>query len=162
MKAKLLVLILAGFLAAGSMNAQPGNMGNAGMQGKCHFGIPDLTEAQQAQIEKLRTAHMKDVLPLKNELGEREAKLKTLMSSTNPDMNAINAEIEKIGQIKIEMHKKKALHQQDVRKVLTEEQRVMFDMHSGKGMGKGKGYGNCNYGCGMHQGMQRHGNRWGN
>jgi Spy/CpxP family protein refolding chaperone len=103
-------------------------------------------------MQKLRTAHMKEVMPLKNQLNELEAHLKTLTTGTNPDMNVIYAEIEKMGKIKTDLQKMKAKHHQDVRKLLTDEQRVMFDMHSGKGFGKhGKGFGQ-GQGPGMHCG----------
>jgi Spy/CpxP family protein refolding chaperone len=174
MKANYLVLLLVISLFAGHVTAQPNfnqgcnrhghngmhgqcNMnGQSGMQGQClmqgqgFFGIPDLSDDQKKELQKLKTEHMKEVMPLKNEMNEKQAHLVTLSSAANPDINAIYAEIEKIGQIKIDLQKKKAKFEQDIRKLLTDEQRLFFDMHSAKS-------------CMNHQQEMKHGMpNWGN
>lgn len=164
MKTNYLVVILAVTLFSGTLTAQNGMGKNCNSQGNCSIGIPDLTESQKTEIQKLKTAHMKEVMPLKNQLNEMQARLKTLTTANNPDMNAINAEIDKIGKIKTDLQKMKAKHHQDIRKLLTEDQRVMFDMHSGKGCGQhGKGCGQQGQGCGQHgEGPGPGMHRWGN
>ena len=102
-------------------NAKPG-------QG-CFANIPDLSEEQQKKIKKLRTVHIKKMLPLRNELREKEARLQTLRTAEKPDMNAINTQIESIGAVKIQIAKEREAHRQEIRKILTEEQRLQFDMH---------------------------------
>jgi Spy/CpxP family protein refolding chaperone len=127
------------------MQRQCGHEGQCNMQGGGFLGIPDLTDNQMKELQRIKMEHMKEVMPLKNELDEKEAHLRTLATAANPDINAIYAEIEKIGLIRTDLQKKKAKMEQDIRKVLTEEQRLFFDMHSGKGcMDKQSG---------MHQGM---------
>lgn len=103
----------------------------------------DLTEEQQGKIEELKTAQMKEMLQLKNQLNELKAKQQTLKSAENADMKAINANIDEITSVKNKMMKQKAKHHQDVRALLTEDQRVKFDSHR-----FGKGHG-CDYGF-MH------------
>ena len=104
--------------------------------------IPNLTEDQQTKIEKLRTAHMKDVLDHRNQMGEKRAKLQTLQTADNVNMDEINILIEEMGKIRIEKQKKAAAHRQSVRNLLTDEQKVYFDSRMGRkgGMGKGCGY----------------------
>lgn len=113
---------------------QKSGQGNPGHKGACiHAELPDLSEEQQVKIKELKTAHMKAMLEHKNELNEKNARLKTLQTAENVEMNKINKVIEEIGSIKTEMAKKKAAHHQEIRKLLTEEQRVHFDAKTMKG-----------------------------
>ncbi len=89
--------------------------------------IPDLTEQQKEQIEELNIANMKTMLPLQNELHEKEAQLHTLSTSDNPSMNKINGLIDEIGTIKTKMMKQREDHRQKVRKLLNEKQRLFLD-----------------------------------
>ena len=94
--------------------------------------IPDLTDDQKEKIRGLRTETQKQVLPLKNEIGEKEARLKTLTTAEQADMKSINQVIEEIGDLKIEIAKLKAATHQKVRAELTEDQRLFLDTHMGK------------------------------
>ncbi len=130
----LLALFLVGFVSYSmKVYAQPGfGRGFKGEQmGEFKPGIenkiPDLTESQKDQIEKLRTEHLKKTLPMKNEVGEKEARLRTLTTVENVDMNKVNKTIEEIGKIKTEMAKEREAHRQEIRKLLNDEQRVKFD-----------------------------------
>ena len=89
--------------------------------------IPDLTEDQEEQIQSLRTDYLKAILPMRNELAEMNARLQTLSTADNADMSQINGLIEDMGAIKMQMMKAGAAHRQEIRKLLTDEQRVVFD-----------------------------------
>jgi Spy/CpxP family protein refolding chaperone len=93
------------------------------------------------------------MLPLKNELGEKKAKMKTLQTANPADMKAINSLIDDMTVVKTKMSKSRAAMHQEIRKVLTEDQRIKFDMHAGRRGANGHGKGNCN-----GQG-QRHGQK---
>ena len=93
----------------------------------CFLDIPDLTEEQKEQIKELEINHMKEVLPLNNEIGEKEARLRTLSTEDEADINAIYTLIENIGSIKTDMMKKEAAFHQGIRKILTSDQRILFD-----------------------------------
>lgn len=98
------------------------------------MGIKDLTEEQKQKMKSLRMTHQREMLQLKNQLNEKKAHLKTLETADNADINAINKTIEEMGSIKTDMLKKRAAHKQEVRKILTDEQRLKFDTkHSQKG-----------------------------
>lgn len=153
--------ILLSLVIIGVSQPYNGNRGNQSQnQQKCvkspeHRGermaeLLDLTDQQKEQFKALRLDHQKAMLPMKNELNELNAKLKTLSTAENADMKAINSQIDKIGSLKTKMMKSKAAHKQEMRKILTEEQRIMFDSHKGRkgkacgyghGRGQGKGYG---------------------
>lgn len=138
-KSKYIMLLLAAsFILTGSAFAQPGRMHSEGMEKQCMHGkehkghmsmIPDMTEEQKEQIEESRTEHLRVILPLKNQLMEKEARLHTLSTAEKVNMKEIYKMIEEIGELKIKAMKEHAAHRQEVRKLLTEEQRLVFDMH---------------------------------
>ena len=95
-----------------------------------HFllsNIPNLTNEQSESIKKLQVSFGKSVLPIENTITEKEAKLKTLSSVENPDINAIYKLIEEIGNLKIQVEKLRASNNQEIRKLLNDEQRLAFD-----------------------------------
>jgi len=94
------------------------------------YGIPNLTEEQRTKIKALRTPLSKEMLPIINQLGEKQAHLKTLQTADKVDMTAINSTIDEIGQLRSQLAKKKAAHTQAIRKILTDDQRIAFDMQS--------------------------------
>jgi Spy/CpxP family protein refolding chaperone len=95
--------------------------------GQFNQSIPNLTEEQQTKIHELRMVHMKAMLKYKNEINEKEARLNTLQTEDNADMDKIYKVIDEIGALETEMNKKKALLHQEIRKLLNDEQRVFFD-----------------------------------
>lgn len=101
----------------------------------------NLTEDQQAKLKELQLAHQKKVLPIKNAIAEKKAKLRTLETADNADMKAINALIDDISNQRSQLMKERANMQQDIRKMLTDEQRIIFDSHQGFGRGRGQGFG---------------------
>ncbi len=143
-----------------NLSAQPdkkceGGKGQCCAVGPCFCDIPKLTDDQKGKIEKLKLPHHKEMMTLKNQLGEKKAQLRSLSTADKPDMAAINRLIDEMGAIKTTMMKKKSAFHQDVRALLTDEQRIQFDMHHpkdddrGQGMGKRHGKGK---GCGQGHG----------
>lgn len=139
--------------------------------GKGCCGIKDLTPEQEKQMEALHQKMMKELLPIKNQIAEKKAHLKTISTGDNVDLVAVNKTIDELYALKAEIEKKKQAFKQDVRKLLNDEQKLMFDMHQAKGdgmgcgqeqgmkchgksMGKSCGMGQGMQGCGMGQGMQ--------
>ncbi len=98
--------------------------------------IPDLTKEQSEKMEKIQLSLHKEMLPLKNQLEEKKAHLRTLSSADKPDQAAINQTIDEISLLKASMMKKKNAAHQEIRALLTDKQRVLFDSRQGK---KGKG-----------------------
>ncbi len=126
-----------------------GAMNNAGWGYFCN-NIPNLTQEQQTKLDALRTAHWKDVQGSRNLLAEKAAHLRTLRTSDNVDMKEVNKTIDEMGAIRSKMQKSREKHIQDVRSMLTDEQRVYFDNFQGN-RGQGFGYGRGNgsgRGCG--------------
>jgi Spy/CpxP family protein refolding chaperone len=90
-----------------------------------------LTDAQKEEFKKGMLALHKQMQPLKNQLGEAAAHQKTLMTAEKTDLAAIDKNLDKIGAIKTEMAKLQAKSRLEMRAQLTDEQKLMFDMHKG-------------------------------
>lgn len=135
-----------------TIQAQPGKGKNQEPgKGKCIEStcrhLLDLTEDQKVKMNNLRLTHIKEMQVLRNQIGEKKARLRTLETADTPDMNAINGTIEDMGKLKTEMMKKRAAHKQEVRKLLTEEQRIIFDTsYKYNKKGPHKQWGNKDFG----------------
>jgi len=123
------------------------------VQRHCTQMIPDLTEQQKSQIQELRVDQMKQMTSFRNQLMEKRARLRTLETQDAPDMNAINSAIEEMGSIRINMQKARAEHRQEVREILTEEQKAFYDARLMHRRGKFSGHrGGYRSDRGMHPG----------
>lgn len=89
--------------------------------------IPNLTESQILQIKELHTSHAKEMMSMHNQIGELHAKLRTLTTEDNVDMDKVNSLIDEIGALQTKIMKENEANRQKIRKLLTEEQRVIFD-----------------------------------
>ena len=140
-KLLILTLIISGLLVASSFTQPPGKRGgpHPGMEGKFFEKLPGITEKQIEQIKNLKTKHMKEVLPLRNQVREKEAHLQTISTGEKVDMGKVNKTIEEISVIKLSMAKMRAAHKQQIRQLLTEDQRAVFDSFSMK-KGKHRGF----------------------
>jgi Spy/CpxP family protein refolding chaperone len=92
-----------------------------------HAFLPNLTEQQQQQIKELRTKHQQAMLPLENQLNEKNARLKTLLSVQNQNNKDIDKVLADISEIQASILKEKVAHYQSIQVLLTPEQRVAFD-----------------------------------
>lgn len=99
----------------------------------------NLTDEQKEAFRQSMLALQKQLQPLRNLLGEVEAHQRTLMTAEKPDLKDINKNIEKIGEIKVEMAKLQAKHRLEMRAQLNDEQRLKFDMFKHHQMKEGKG-----------------------
>ena len=120
MRNSILFILILALTGVSFLNAQP--------SGNKTQGISGLSEDQKTQIQKLRVTHLKDIQAINNLIGENRAHFKTLMTAENADMNAINKNIDEFGGLRSQLLKKQAAHIQDVRKLLSEEQRLKFDV----------------------------------
>ena len=151
----MIALLIAGFLVpAALINAQQrsdeqGERGRHHHEGKA-YEMPglDLSDEQKSQIKEIHLGVQKEILPMQNQLNENRARMKTLTTSEDPNMDEINNLIDQSSGIRADMQKIRASAHQEVRKLLTEDQRVMFDSrsskmmahrHQGKRMRRGEG-----------------------
>jgi len=126
---KLIALLLA-LAVAGTASAQQKKGPGIKMGGKARFAkqcIPDLSDAQKDTIKAIHLDTKRQVLPLKNELDEQRAHMKTLSTAANVDIAQIDAQIDKMSATQAEIMKLKAREKQQVRSQLTDDQRIVFD-----------------------------------
>ena len=90
-----------------------------------HKGL--FTDEQKTKMKELKMDNYKIVKPLQNRVNELKARQKTLMTSDQPDMKAINANIDEMSKIQTQIAKGNAEHIQKIRAMLTDEQKMAFD-----------------------------------
>jgi Spy/CpxP family protein refolding chaperone len=144
----LLTAILAVTLVGGGVSLITPAM--AEMHGKGHSGQhytdgwkASLTEEQIKQLNKIRLEHKKKCYPIKASLKQAKVELALLMTTGSPKQKDLNKKIDEILKLKGEKLRLKVDKKIKIRKMLTEDQRVQFDMrvlkkaYHGK---KGKGF----------------------
>jgi Spy/CpxP family protein refolding chaperone len=89
--------------------------------------IPNLSPEQKTKIKAIRIQSQKEILPLKGQLGEKKAKLQTMEIAEKPDMAMINILIDEVHALEGKISKLRAAQKQEIRKLLTTDQRVVFD-----------------------------------
>lgn len=103
--------------------------------------IPNLTDEQKTKIETLKVPHMKEMQTFENKMGELKARQRTLETADKADTKAINANIDEITKVQGQMMKARSEHRQQIRGLLTDEQRVWFDSRPQHQKGKRQQHG---------------------
>jgi len=146
-------------MQAGMAHGMPGMQGM--MQGPA---MPDMTPEQLEKMDALRTALVKEMLPLRTDLRVNNIELDALWRADEPDAKKIIAKVKEIGNIREKIEVARINHQFDMRKLMTPEQRKAMKKMGmrpgmmGRGMGRGmRGMMRGNkggQGCGMQGGGQ--------
>ena len=82
------------------------------------------------EIEKVRASEAEQLSALKNQLHEKKVRLRTLETEDKADMKEIYKAIDEIAKISASIMKIKAENVQKIRALLTDEQRLLFDLTS--------------------------------
>jgi len=110
------------FKGEGMMKANPAHLN------------PQFTPEQQKQMADFKLSLQKEMIQIDNQLNEKRAQLKTLEQVEKPNMKSVYAKIDEITDLQNQKMKVTATHRNKVRSILTEEQRVKFDLMHEKGM----------------------------
>ena len=113
-----------------------GMYGGMGMSKMCWRET--LTDDQRAKLAKLKLDHMKVQAPVKAKIKTIKVDLALLVTADKPDMAAINKKTDELTRLKNSKLKEKYKYIAAKRKLLTDEQRVLFDMKLIKKAMKGK------------------------
>jgi Spy/CpxP family protein refolding chaperone len=136
-KTNLFLMAFTAFLFIGTQSFSQGmqnkkcdgqNNSKQGIENK----IPDLTDTQKKDIDKIRLAGKKKTLPITNQLKEKRAHLNTLKTTEPIDKAAIDKQIEEIGKLRTELSKIREDGRLKIRNVLTDEQKIVFDSEVGR------------------------------
>jgi len=92
----------------------------------------DLSEEQKDQMKEIHLAHIKDVQPLKDEVKINRAKVNALLKNDEPDMKEIVRLVEADGKLLTQIQIKSIGEKIQVRSLLTDEQKIIYDAHSDK------------------------------
>jgi Spy/CpxP family protein refolding chaperone len=134
----LALFLLVSSLAARAQEERPGPPGGPGA-GSGRLApphqrdqyLPTLTDRQKEQIRKLDRVLAEASLPIRSDLAEKEAHLRSLMAAREPDRGATEKVADEIGNLRKELFKARITHDLRLNGVLTEEQRAFREMHSG-------------------------------
>jgi Spy/CpxP family protein refolding chaperone len=105
------------------------------------MGLDDqlkLKPQQVEQIHKIRTAIQTQCIDLRADLQKLRLELRGQMRAERPNRKAIDATVDKIAAKRASMEKLRVGHHLEVRALLTDEQRQVFDARP-FGLGRGKG-----------------------
>lgn len=106
-----------------------------------HPPIPDMTEEQQEQMKAIHVEMEKSALPIRNQIGEKEARLRTLVTAASYDERAVNKVLDEIGELKTDVKKLEVAGLQKAKEVLTEEQMLFLYKNLDKRPGPKEGRG---------------------
>ncbi len=144
-------LLIATLLMTTVVLAQPGR----GFS-KARMGLDDhlkLTSQQVEQIQKSRTAFETEAIDLRADMQKLQLELRGQMRADKPNQKAIDATIDKIAAKQAALQKLRVGHHLEVRALLTDEQKQIFDARPfGHGSGR-----SC---CGPGMGHRGRGRRW--
>ncbi|MFP4026026.1 MAG: Spy/CpxP family protein refolding chaperone [Thiohalospira sp.] len=115
--------------------------------------IPGLTADQEAKIEALRVEHWKEMNNYRNQMNELRARKRTLNTTDKANLNEINSVIDQMTGVQNKMMKASSKHRQEVRNLLTDEQKVYFDSMPARGRGYNRGAGRAGAGYRNARGM---------
>lgn len=88
-----------------------------------------LSKPQQIKIDKSHLTYLQKVSPVKAKIKVAKIDLALLVTANEPNQDAINKKIDEIAKLSAEKIQLKAAHQIEVRAILSEEQRMKFDLH---------------------------------
>jgi len=116
-------LLLLGFMGVMAQQRSPMKAPRKMGMGK----MLKLSDEQRQKMMDLRLQLQKDLLPLRNKLQSLQTELKLQIASDNPNQGKIDDLIDQMASIRKEIQKKRVRHQLSIRKMLTPEQRKLFD-----------------------------------
>lgn len=140
------IILLALILLASQLYAQRGmHRGMNYQRGentpgwRHNMAIPGLTEDQQQKIDKLNLDFDRNTLQKHNLIVEKEAQLRTAVTQPVVILDKTDKLIDEISKLRSEIRKERIKTDVQIRELLNEDQKVIFDrMRSGR---PGYGYG---------------------
>jgi Spy/CpxP family protein refolding chaperone len=121
------IMLISSLLLASQLLSQPPQ--GRPMPGDNPRMYPELnlTTEQLNTFNEMQLKFQKEMLPLENEIAAKRLELESLIISTKPDQDKINAVIEELGTLRTKAQKKQVAHRLAMRDQLTEEQKAIWD-----------------------------------
>ena len=125
---KVYIFLIMAFFAV-SLSAQNRPVQDRGYMGANPARVaPTLTAEQSEAISALRGELQKELIMINNQLAELRAQLRTLEQVDKPNMRAVNSKIDEITSLQNKRMKVMSANRAKVRELLTDEQRVEYDL----------------------------------
>ena len=144
------ILLMVGILAAPVFAHRWGRGGYGAYggpgDGPCWVEGGDISESQQAELDKLHEKFVNDTAKLREDIWNKSAELDTLFESSNPDAKKVRILQKEISDLKAKMADQRVDFELEARKIAPN---ARFGRGYGKGYGKGYGRG---YGMGHRYG----------
>lgn len=146
---KLTLAVMA--IALGVLLTQPAfaAFGKAGCQGNGQGYFQNaacdklnLSAEQKTKIEALRTAHEKEIRPVREKMFDKSVELRRLWQQANPDKDKITAVQKELNELRTAKQNQVTAKRLEIRNVLTPEQKEKlstFGGGRGDGLGQGRG-----------------------
>ena len=93
----------------------------------------DLTDEQTEQLKEVWLQHTKNTLEIKNKLGVLVAEYKGLITGDDQDLKEIDKNIDERQSLRSDLMKMNSRNRLEVRDLLTDEQKIMFDSRKSNG-----------------------------
>ena len=123
----------------GRCGAMGGSVGG-GMRGGPGMGrgaMPAFTEEQQEKMQEIRSSFDEERVELVNRIKVMHLEMRDIVTGDNPDFGKLERMIDDISSQRAEMMKMRIRQHVAVRKILTDDQKVLFDQGFGMQMGQG-------------------------
>jgi Spy/CpxP family protein refolding chaperone len=120
-----IVAIVALALFATTAVAQRGGRGDR--MGRMQGGGPIFTEEQREEIQEIHKKYDEERVELANRVRVLHMEMAELMSADEPDFDAIETKIEDVHAVKLELAKMRLRIHKEIRPLLSEDQRALFD-----------------------------------
>lgn len=132
---KLLVAIIFILGLSLSVMAQPNQrrqIPHQSMRAQSPLKFLDLSEEQKDQIKEIHLAHMKNVQANRDEVKINRVKINAQLHKDDPDMKEIVKLVEANGKLLTQIQVKSIEEKINVRLLLTDEQKIIFDAQGEK------------------------------
>ncbi|MBI5660865.1 MULTISPECIES: Spy/CpxP family protein refolding chaperone [Ignavibacterium] len=122
-------LVIAAIIALGIFTESFAQMERMRMRGKMLNRMEErlnLTDAQKAKVEELRTNHQKKMIDLKANLEKKRVELRSLRNSDNLNRSDFLKLTKEISEIRNAMAVERANHQMDIYELLDDNQKKIW------------------------------------
>ncbi len=96
-------------------------------RGHAYMFLQDLTEEQKAKMEALHAQRLEKSLKHRNQMDALRVKKQGLLLEKSPNLTEVNKIIDEMAALNASWMKEGIAHRQEIRKLLTDEQRARFD-----------------------------------
>lgn len=97
---------------------------------------PVFTEEQLEKIEAIHESHSDERAKLTNRLKVIRVEMQDLLNDDSPDLNALENKLEEASEVKLELQKLRLQIHKEIRPLLDDDQKVLFDRGLGRMLGR--------------------------